>query len=119
MDTWPHFPPPPSPRIRAQNWCIKRRSQSIYLQVLTDKHAPEHYRYTCLLAWPRPLQTSGWEWVGMGRDSRGWWPLGSPLCGSLSYPRVLGSVSQFEEFGRAFHCPRDSPMNPAHKCSVW
>uniref|UniRef100_A0A8C2VJH0 Endothelin-converting enzyme-like 1 n=2 Tax=Chinchilla lanigera TaxID=34839 RepID=A0A8C2VJH0_CHILA len=60
----------------AQNWCIKRRSQSIYLQVLTDKHAPEHYR-------------------------------------------VLGSVSQFEEFGRAFHCPRDSPMNPVHKCSVW
>uniref|UniRef100_A0A8B9Y006 Endothelin converting enzyme like 1 n=1 Tax=Bos mutus grunniens TaxID=30521 RepID=A0A8B9Y006_BOSMU len=59
-----------------RNWCIKRRSQSIYLQVLTDKHAPEHYR-------------------------------------------VLGSVSQFEEFGRAFHCPKDSPMNPAHKCSVW
>ncbi|XP_067417138.1 endothelin-converting enzyme-like 1 isoform X2 [Emydura macquarii macquarii] len=60
----------------AQNWCIKRRSQSIYLQVLTDKHAPEHYR-------------------------------------------VLGSVSQFEEFGRVFHCPRNSPMNPAHKCAVW
>ncbi|KAK9401479.1 endothelin-converting enzyme-like 1 [Crotalus adamanteus] len=60
----------------AQNWCIKRRSQSIYLQVLTDKHAPEHYR-------------------------------------------VLGSVSQFEEFGRVFHCPKDSPMNPTHKCSVW
>uniref|UniRef100_A0A803YEP9 Endothelin converting enzyme like 1 n=1 Tax=Meleagris gallopavo TaxID=9103 RepID=A0A803YEP9_MELGA len=60
----------------AQNWCIKRRSQSIYLQVLTDKHAPEHYR-------------------------------------------VLGSVSQFEEFGRVFHCPKNSPMNPVHKCSVW
>ncbi|XP_054838190.1 endothelin-converting enzyme-like 1 isoform X1 [Eublepharis macularius] len=60
----------------AQNWCIKRRSQSIYLQVLTDKHAPEHYR-------------------------------------------VLGSVSQFEEFGRVFHCPKNSPMNPARKCSVW
>uniref|UniRef100_A0A8C2GBZ7 Endothelin converting enzyme-like 1 n=1 Tax=Cyprinus carpio TaxID=7962 RepID=A0A8C2GBZ7_CYPCA len=29
----------------AQNWCMKRRSQSIYLQLLTDKHAPEHYRY--------------------------------------------------------------------------
>ncbi|KFO92881.1 Endothelin-converting enzyme-like 1, partial [Buceros rhinoceros silvestris] len=56
----------------AQNWCIKRRSQSIYLQVLTDKHAPEHYR-------------------------------------------VLGSVSQFEEFGRVFHCPKNSPMNPVHK----
>nr|XP_033813571.1 endothelin-converting enzyme-like 1 [Geotrypetes seraphini] len=60
----------------AQNWCIKRRSQSIYLQVLTDKHAPEHYR-------------------------------------------VIGSVSQFQEFGRVFHCPTNSPMNPVHKCSVW
>lgn len=37
----------------------------------------------------------------------------------LFHPRVLGSVSQFEEFGRAFHCPKDSPMNPVHKCSVW
>ncbi|XP_007964846.3 endothelin-converting enzyme-like 1 isoform X3 [Chlorocebus sabaeus] len=82
-----HGPEHPLPRLKythdqlffiafAQNWCIKRRSQSIYLQVLTDKHAPEHYR-------------------------------------------VLGSVSQFEEFGRAFHCPKDTPMNPAHKCSVW
>ncbi|EPY76290.1 endothelin converting enzyme-like protein [Camelus ferus] len=75
----------------AQNWCIKRRSQSIYLQVLTDKHAPEHYRYAHL---PVGLIPS----LGLG---------------------VLGSVSQFEEFGRAFHCPKDSPMNPAHKCSVW
>lgn len=41
-----------------QNWCIKRRSQSIYLQVLTDKHAPEHYRYR-----PAP------KWGGMAGDS--------------------------------------------------
>lgn len=41
-----------------QNWCIKRRSQSIYLQVLTDKHAPEHYRY-----WVLP------KWGGLGA----WW----------------------------------------------
>uniref|UniRef100_A0A3Q2R136 Endothelin converting enzyme like 1 n=1 Tax=Fundulus heteroclitus TaxID=8078 RepID=A0A3Q2R136_FUNHE len=60
----------------AQNWCMKRRSQSIYLQLLTDKHAPEHYR-------------------------------------------VLGSVSQFDEFARVFHCPKSSPMNPVEKCSVW
>ncbi|XP_078521517.1 endothelin-converting enzyme-like 1 [Lissotriton helveticus] len=82
-----HGPERPLPRLKytheqlffiafAQNWCIKRRSQSIYLQVLTDKHAPEHYR-------------------------------------------VIGSVSQFEEFGRVFHCPKQSPMNPVHKCSVW
>ncbi|ROL54697.1 Endothelin-converting enzyme-like 1 [Anabarilius grahami] len=60
----------------AQNWCMKRRSQSIYLQLLTDKHAPEHYR-------------------------------------------VIGSVSQFEEFGRVFHCPRGSPMHPLNQCAVW
>uniref|UniRef100_A0A8C6LKA5 Endothelin converting enzyme like 1 n=1 Tax=Nothobranchius furzeri TaxID=105023 RepID=A0A8C6LKA5_NOTFU len=60
----------------AQNWCMKRRSQSIYLQLLTDKHAPEHYR-------------------------------------------VIGSVSQFDEFSRVFHCPKGSPMNPTDKCSVW
>ncbi|XP_065136043.1 endothelin-converting enzyme-like 1 [Paramisgurnus dabryanus] len=60
----------------AQNWCMKRRSQSIYLQLLTDKHAPEHYR-------------------------------------------VIGSVSQFEEFARVFHCPRGSPMHPVNKCAVW
>ncbi|XP_007900582.1 endothelin-converting enzyme-like 1 [Callorhinchus milii] len=60
----------------AQNWCMKRRSQSIYLQLLTDKHAPEYYR-------------------------------------------VIGSVSQFDEFGRVFHCRKGAPMNPVEKCSVW
>uniref|UniRef100_A0A3Q2Y619 Endothelin converting enzyme like 1 n=1 Tax=Hippocampus comes TaxID=109280 RepID=A0A3Q2Y619_HIPCM len=60
----------------AQNWCMKRRSQSTYLQLLTDKHAPEHYR-------------------------------------------VIGSVSQFNEFSRVFHCGKGTPMNPVDKCSVW
>uniref|UniRef100_A0A3Q3WFE6 Uncharacterized protein n=1 Tax=Mola mola TaxID=94237 RepID=A0A3Q3WFE6_MOLML len=75
-----HGPERPLPGLRytheqllfiafAQNWCMKRRSQSIYLQLLTDKHAPEHYR-------------------------------------------VIGSVSQFDEFARVFHCPRGSPMSP-------
>ncbi|XP_036943675.1 endothelin-converting enzyme-like 1 isoform X2 [Acanthopagrus latus] len=82
-----HGPERPLPGLRytheqllfiafAQNWCMKRRSQSIYLQLLTDKHAPEHYR-------------------------------------------VIGSVSQFDEFARVFHCPKGSPMNPGDKCSVW
>ncbi|XP_068173666.1 endothelin-converting enzyme-like 1 isoform X1 [Antennarius striatus] len=82
-----HGPERPLPGLRytheqllfiafAQNWCMKRRSQSIYLQLLTDKHAPEHYR-------------------------------------------VIGSVSQFDEFARVFHCPKGSPMNPEDKCSVW
>lgn len=56
VDTWPHFllssPVPPS---WAQNWCIKRRSRSIYLQVLMDKHAPEHYRCAHPPAWAPAL----------------------------------------------------------------
>lgn len=110
--------------VRAQNWCIKRRSQSIYLQVLTDKHAPEHYRYAHLLTWA-PAPSAPGVVVGMGSRAggQGWKPTlaaGTLHCGGFSLPaRVLGSVSQFEEFGRAFHCPKDSPMNPVHKCSVW
>lgn len=56
MSWW--FPGPRVPHVLCpwnfcplQNWCIKRRSQSIYLQVLTDKHAPEHYRYWVLPKW--------------------------------------------------------------------
>lgn len=76
VDTWPHLPlPSPAPPPRAQNWCIKRRSQSIYLQVLTDKHAPEHYRYAHLPA-PAPLSPRVW----VGRDS--WVAVGPTLCGS-------------------------------------
>lgn len=50
-----------APPSWAQNWCIKRRSQSIYLQVLTDKHAPEHYRCAHLPAWVSPPPC---VWVG-------------------------------------------------------
>ena len=65
-----------SPPIWPQNWCIKRRSQSIYLQVLTDKHAPEHYRSAPLPAWASPPPCAGrvgWGWCRgwVGKDSWG------------------------------------------------
>lgn len=33
--------------------------------------------------------------------------------------RIIGPLSNFEDFSRDFNCPLGSKMNPQHKCRVW
>lgn len=38
---------------------------------------------------------------------------------SVMQLRVLGSVSNSDDFAKAYNCPVGSPMNPKKKCNIW
>eukprot|EP00294_Goniomonas_avonlea_P013376 CAMPEP_0114547566 /NCGR_PEP_ID=MMETSP0114-20121206/4529_1 /TAXON_ID=31324 /ORGANISM="Goniomonas sp, Strain m" /LENGTH=676 /DNA_ID=CAMNT_0001732123 /DNA_START=26 /DNA_END=2053 /DNA_ORIENTATION=+ len=38
---------------------------------------------------------------------------------SLPRNRVLGPLSNFDEFAKVYNCPRNSTYNPIKRCSVW
>jgi len=38
---------------------------------------------------------------------------------SLGQYRIIGSISNNEQFAKVFSCPKNSPMNPELKCKIW
>ncbi|KAG7275119.1 hypothetical protein CRUP_009479 [Coryphaenoides rupestris] len=83
---------------------------------LYDPEFPQSLNYGGIGAIIGHELTHGYDDWGGQYDRHGnlkqWWT-------QDSYRKVIGSVSQFDEFSRVFHCPKGSPMHPAEKCSVW
>ncbi|XP_054769167.2 neprilysin-like [Lytechinus pictus] len=60
----------------------------------------------------------GQLWCGLHRDQDRINGLKNDYHSPLKF-RVWGSVSNSEDFAKAFNCPVGSPMNPRNKCGVW
>ncbi|XP_032303054.1 kell blood group glycoprotein [Coturnix japonica] len=88
-----------------KNW-LKKHKQEVYLPKIGLSHDQLFYlsfaHAMCGHQDPEDLQSS------LDTDPHSPLPL-----------RVYGPVSNNQDFGKHFNCPRRSPMNPDSKCHIW
>lgn len=81
-----------------QVWCGKFRNQSLISRILNGEHSPGEFRFkSCFNKNPQPIRVNA----------------------TASFFRVIGSTSNFAEFGEVFKCKPGRKNNPIKKCSVW
>ena len=69
---------------------------------------------------PQQLFFVGFAHMWCGHSTPG--ALKSKLVEGVHSPnrfRVIGTLSNSEEFSEAWGCPKGSPMNPPEKCILW
>lgn len=78
----------------AQVWCGSTRPEATRNKLKTAVHSPGRFRWS--------NQTNN-----------------SIPTSNKNYFRVIGTVSNYQEFSKAFQCQSGSPMNPVKKCAIW
>lgn len=85
---------------------------------LDTKYSPVNSNYTSNIDFIPNFHNLCQVWCGAMRPEA----MRNKLKTAVHSPgkfRVIGTLSNSEDFAREYNCPRGSPMNPIKKCSVW
>lgn len=100
-----------------QIWCENNRPEAMLTKIRSGQHSPNKFRWegSTLCLFINSLSLYIYLYVVYLPFSRKSDILKSFSCSH----RVIGTLSNSEDFSRAYNCPVGSRMNPERKCKVW